>query len=225
VLRDYETIHVNVGIEYFQSERLTSIKAKTGDSETPLAAYLAGVDGDDPKFGSFVRARRYHRLIIGWARELWLEADDGPAPWPSDPIDRKATGLTLIDLARGRRDARLRHAMQERFCGQDQAGLIDALDRRLRGQAPSPSFDAESLITLDGRLVYTLWALGRRKGLVHSLLEDEAPQETVETILAFADSIDRLGPSLFGYTFDASREVLAAHQHLDRLDAVEPVFE
>lgn len=227
VLRDYEMIHLNVGIEYFRAERLTSIRAKAHGRETPLSAYLAGVEVDAPRYQDLVRARRYHRLIVGWARELWLEPAPGQEDWP--PVDderRKATGVTLVDLARERRDTSVLHAMRARFQGD--AALIEALDGALRDRSSSAPFDAEGPIRLDGQLVYTLWALGRRKGLVQSLLPPEPaqgePPETVEAILAFADSVDRLGPSLFGYTFDPAHEILAAHQRLDRLDAVEPVL-
>jgi hypothetical protein len=228
LLRHYEALHVNVGIEYFRAERLTSISAKTGERETPLSAYLAGVDVDDPGYGAYLRARRYHRLIVGWARELRLE----PADTDSSAVGadrRRETGLTLIDLARERRDDDVCEAMQQRFCGDDKAGLIRALSRELQGQAFAPPFDAGALISLDGRLVYTLWALGLRKGLARSLLAadpqaPEDPPESIEAILAFAGHIDRLGPSLFGYTFDPACEILAAHQRLDRLDALEPVL-
>jgi hypothetical protein len=243
VLRQYETIHMNVGIEYFWSERLNSIRAKVGERETTLSGYLERIEPDDPGYRDLVRARRYHKLIVGWARELRLKSADaedlleGGANWAPDKIDiphRRATGLTLLDLARERRDAKLCYAMQRQFCAEANSNLIRELDQILQDQAQPSCLDWPRMITLDGSLIYALWRLGMRKNVVQCLIpvdgNGEAAQdmedrpETAEMILNFVEFIDRCGASLFGYAFDPAREILLTCQYLNRLDTIDPVL-
>ncbi len=238
-LRDYEAIHMSVGIEYFWSERLNSIKPKIGDRETPLSEYLKKINPETPEYRNFVRARGFHKLIVGWATELELDragfvgAAEDDATWTPDTINaahRKETGLTLVDLARERRDAKIRSLMQKRFCAEAAPDLLRELDERLSGWPQGTGGDCRLLIALDSKLIYTLWRLGKHKNIVHGWVAldggvytgeaaDDSP-ETAETILNFAEWIDRASPALFGYTFDPAREILLAHQYFNRLEAI-----
>ena len=238
-LRDYETIHMSVGIEYYWSERLNSIKAKSGDRVSQLTEYLKKVRPDDPEYRDLVRARSYQKLIVGWARELRLDSTDPSAAvdveatWTPDIIDadhRRATGLTLPDLARENRDAKLCYGMQRQFCGEAAPDLLQELDRQLQEGARESSIDWRRMIPLDGQLIYTLWALGNWKSIAPgSIVGDKGGHkeeaggdqpETAEAIMNFVAWIDRTGPALFGYTFDPAKEILLAYQYLNRLDAI-----
>jgi hypothetical protein len=240
LLRPYELIHTNVGIEYFQSERLKSITARSNEREVALASFAAGIDVADRKYRDFLRARRYQRLIVGWGRELRLEP--GPPAvatpdqgWPClDAARRRATGMTSIDAARERRDAQFRAAMVARFCSGASDKLLAGLDSALAAEPPAPGFNTDALIVLDGRLVLTLWALGRCKGLTQSLSGDDESVTTdasadvypnTADVMAFVKAVDDVGMTRFGYGFNAAREILIAHQALDRLDTIFPNLE
>ncbi len=237
-LRDYETVHMNVGIAYYKSERMVSIKAKHGDTETPLVDYALAIADKASAYGDLVRARSYQKLIVGWARELRLDQIEGEdsfgveSNWRPESIDfefRRATGLTLIDIAREHRDAVLSHSLQRRFCPAGAMDIVKALDERLMEQAQEMPVDWEKMIRLNGRLIYTLWRLGQKKQIAESQdsLEQkhngtpvEELQAQVDRIMGFIRRIDELGTTHFGYTLDAAREIVLAHQYLNCLNRI-----
>jgi hypothetical protein len=237
IVREYEIVHINVGIEYYKSERMTSIKAKHGDSETPLVEYAKRISANDPAYRDLVRARSYQRLIVGWARELRLDdikSEDlinMKSNWSPETIDfehRRATGLTLIDIAREHQDAILSLSLQQQFCGEEVTDVVRALDEWLKDQRQESPIDWMQMIDLNGKLIYTLWRLGQKKNIMESLngLEQnerngnyslEEPQKQVEKVIDFTKWIDKMGTAYFGYTLDATKEILLAYQYLNCL--------
>ncbi|HEX2763722.1 MAG TPA: TfuA-like protein [Allosphingosinicella sp.] len=238
--RPYELIHINAGIEYYQRERLVSIRPGGSRGGASLQDYLTSITLPDPAFADLVRARSYQRLIVGWARELGLESDgcdtrgELPSKWDAaliGPEHRQATGLTVVDIAREALDERLCQAMQQRHCGEGASSTLDALDRRLSEEASASSIPWQRMIQLDGRLLDTLWRLGVMKGIAPGRLNGAgergghgAPggaKDEVEPILSFAQWIDETGLKLLGYSLDPAREILLAHQFLNCLDRLE----
>jgi len=224
---EFELMHINVGIEYFSTERMTSIQAKSAAGGTSLATLRQHAEAEASQFGGYLKARAYERLIVGWGRELRLEPagdDAGEATgWSADAINaehRRATGLTLVDIAREHRDAVLCRSLKEQFCRAADYRHLAKLDRAVHPEAARETLDWCRLAVLDGRLIYTLWALGKQKGVVPGLLAsraEEAP-DSVERIMRFAAAVDRTGPSVFGYAFDPAREIVVLRQYLHRLE-------
>ncbi|WP_337689644.1 TfuA-like protein [Mycetohabitans sp. B46] len=239
-LREYEYVHMNLGIEYYTSERLTSIKAKGSAGAIPLAEYLGRIEVDQIGYRDLVRARVYQRLIVGWARELHLDVgneDDiglGASPWNVQVLDlehRRATGLTLIDIARESRDAEFSRRIQQRFCRAAGARQVIAdIDKRLAAQAQDAPIPWRRMVDLTGELVYTMCCLGLEKSIgpapqevqpCGARWEDDAILTDAERIMAYAEWIYQVGPRLFGYVLDPAREVLLAHQYLNCLDRLD----
>lgn len=232
-VRDYEYIHINLGIEYYSSERLTSIKAKGNGTEISLAEYLGRIDTDHPGYRDLVRARICQRLIVGWARELHIEGvaeDDGISVWDSEALDldhRRATGLTLIDIARERRDDALCSRMQERFCSPDTDALVAAVDLQLSRHRQDAPIAWQRMVVLTGQLVYTMYCMGLKKQIrpkqnkdlqQSTRLQEDAILAEATRVLAYAEWIYEVGPRIFGYVLDPAREVLLAHQYLNCMD-------
>lgn len=237
-LRPYELVHINVGLEAYVSERLTSITAKSDGCEVALAAFVAGIDAKDDKYRDFLRARRCQRLIVGWARELRFEPSvaAGEAGVSTPHLEegrRRAVGLTRIDAARESRDTQLLATLIAHFCSDAIAEVLAELDAALAADLLMTGFDTEELIVLDGRLVFTLWALGKRKGLTRGLQADtnsavaitgDDPPSAAD-VMMFVEAIEELGVTRLGYGFDPAREILFAYQALDRLEAIVPSFD
>ncbi len=235
VPRDYELVHVNAGIAYFQGERLAAIKAKQAEREVPLIDYLSRISPKDPAYRDLVRARSYQRLIVGWSRELRLDLAEPGEPgepttsiWDPARIDfehRRASGLTLVDLAREDADATLSQAMQRRACHDASEATLSELARKLEAQtASATTANWGEMGRVDARLVYTLWWLAQRKGVARpsdAVTPAEHGAERADEVLRFALWIDEMGASHFGYTLDASREILLAHQHSNRLEILD----
>lgn len=238
-LRAYEYFHWNVGIQYFTQERLTSIKAKTASGETPLADYYAKISVEDIGYRELLKARAFQRLIVGWANELRLEAEadhggtDAARTWDPEVLGhdhRLASGLTLIDIAREKRDATFCSALQDRFCDVKFQDVIAVIDQKLAQNARLSPIAWQRMIALNGRLIYTLWRLGREKNiyidgrkkdqLTHAL-ESPNALAAAEMIMAYADWVFATGPSMFGYLFDPAREILLAYQYLNEIELID----
>ena len=236
-LREYEIIHINVGIDYYKNERMVSIKAKHGDSETRLVDYARRIFADDPAYSDLLRARSYQRLIVGWARELRLDDIKSEdiigmnSNWSQETIDfehRRSTGLTLIDITKEHQDAMLSHSLQQQFCVEEATDVVRALDEWLKNQRQESPIDWTQMIDLNGKLVYTLWWLGRKKNITESLNSIgqnehdgnqtfDVAQKQVEKVMDFTRWIDKMGTAYFGYTLDRAREILLAYQYLNCL--------
>jgi len=238
-LREYEYSHVNLGIEYYLNERLTSIKAKSKHGIRPLADYLGRISTDHAGYRDLIRARVCQRLIVGWATELHVdylgegESDCEATSWDAEVLDlshRRATGLTLIDIARERRDAALSRRLQERTCHNATGDVIAAIDGQLAAQAQESPIPWQRMVQLTGRLVYTMCCIGLQKHIRPQSTEDFYPaapwqddfiQSDAGRVLAYAEWIYQTNPRVFGYMLDPAREVLLAYQFLNCLDSLE----
>jgi len=238
-LREYEYSHVNLGIEYFLNERLASIKAKGESGVRPLADYLGRISADHAGCRDLVRARVCQRLIVGWAKELYIddvgegESDGDATPWDTEVLDlahRRATRLTLIDIARERRDAALSRRLQDRICHGGTGDVIVAIDGQLAAQAQEAPIPWQRMVQLTGRLVYTMCCIGLQKHIRPHPTEDLSPaarwqDDVILTdagrVLAYAEWIYQTTPRVFGYLLDPAREILLAYQFLNCLDRLE----
>jgi hypothetical protein len=131
----------------------------------------------------------------------------------------------LVDIVREHADTVFCRSLKERFCCTADSRQLIELDRAVQQEVDSESLAWRRLAVLDGRLIYTLWALGKQKGVVAGLLasrEDEA-QDSVEQIMRFAVAVDEAGPPVFGYAFDPAREILLLRQYLHRLETYEEI--
>ncbi|MDW9486190.1 hypothetical protein GOA59_20565 [Sinorhizobium meliloti] len=221
-LRAYETVHTLIGIEYFKHERLNAICAKRQGKAMPLSQYTERVAVGDPSYRSYLRARACQRLINGWARELHLEITPAPIlpQWLPNRFDlahRRATGLTLIDIAREGREAAFTAGVIGSLSSPASRSLVSDIDRQLAEAGFSARGAGAEITHLDGRLVYTLRRLGREKGILPDENEDA---DTAEAALHYLEWVYRTGLQHFGYTFDAATEILLAHQFADRLDDI-----
>ncbi len=239
-LREYENMHMNVGIEYFKSERMKSMKVKDGDSKISLLEYAKKISANDPAYCDLLKARVYQRLIVGWARELRLDHIKSEDPscvnlnWTLEAIDfehRLDTGLTPIDIMREHRDALLSHSLQQQLCGDGAADILMGLDERLKNQTQESPIDWRQMTDLNGKLVYTLWRLGQKKNISESLGSIEKnecrenktikePLKQVEKIIEFTKWIDKMGIVYFGYSLDAASEILLAYRYLNCLKQI-----
>ncbi|MGO6855658.1 hypothetical protein ELI13_34575 [Rhizobium ruizarguesonis] len=221
-LRAYETVHTLIGIEYFTHERLNAICAKSEGQAIPLSHYTKQVAVGDSRYRSYLRARACQRLINGWARELHLEITPEPIPaqWLPDRFDlahRRATGLTLIDIAREGREAAFTAGVIGSLSTPASRGLVSDIDRQLAEAGFWARGAGAEIASLDGRLVYTLWHLGHEKGI---LPDDHEDADTAEAELHYLEWVYRAGLKHFGYNFDAAIEILLAHQSANRLEDI-----
>jgi hypothetical protein len=220
-VRPYEYIHARVGIEYFMSERHRSIWARSQGLAMSLAQIKDRIAADDPRFGAYVRARAFQRLVNGWARELHLEiAPHGPAPvWNPGRFDAarlQATGLTHIDIAREGQEAALTAAVLDHISSHQET-VVGEIDRKLAVRGLDVFDEGRAIARLHGRLVYALWRLGQEKG-IHP--DGPLPLKSADAALDFADWIYAGGLQRFGYAFDPATEILLAYQYANQLDEI-----
>jgi hypothetical protein len=218
-LRDYEMIHSKVGIAYFSQERLTSICASPQGQPVPLAWFVDQIDVDDPRYGAYLRARAFQRLVNGWARELHLDLTPSasPTPWDDAVFDsgyRQATGLTRIDTAREARESALFSAVLGKYSTDANSDIVAKIDQRLNANGVGGATFARDIATLNGRLVFALWCLGREKGVYP---DQSLPQVPADAALRYSEWIFAEGVQRFGYLFDPAYEVLLAHQYSNHM--------